>query len=294
MEKVRASAGQQVWESQSMWSQAADAAKRTIARARMAGLLLGIAAAGLSTAGVQAMTWNAALGRSLVFLGAASAGLAPLAAARSGPTSLQNWTRLRSVSEALKSELYMYLACVGVYRTADAARALLDRADRIVMDAADLTYLTTAFIPVARPIPAVSDVDSYATVRLAGQIHDYYRPRADLMRRRTILMRRIEFTLAAAAATLGAAGAAFGAERASAWVPTLTTMVAAVTAHAAASRYAYQEIEFSRTAAELDSLLARYKTECESEAEADDAFVGNCEDVISAQNEGWMAKWSAA
>jgi hypothetical protein len=64
--------------------------------------------------------------------------------------------------------------------------------------------------------------------------------------------------------------------------------------HAAASRYAYQELEFARTTAELESLLVR-RTEAAAKVspEADDGFVTHCEQVISAQNEGWMTKWAA-
>jgi hypothetical protein len=38
----------------------------------------------------------------------------------------------------------------------------------------------------------------------------------------------------------------------------------------------------------LESLMARRAED--ADPAADDAFVGQCEQVISAQNEGWMAK----
>jgi hypothetical protein len=74
-----------LWDLQSVWSQGADRVKRSIGKARTAGLVLGIAAAGLATAASQVMAWSAPLGKTLAFVAAVAAGLAPPAAARSGP-----------------------------------------------------------------------------------------------------------------------------------------------------------------------------------------------------------------
>ncbi|MGQ5640865.1 MULTISPECIES: SLATT domain-containing protein [unclassified Streptomyces] len=76
------------------------------------------------------------------------------------------------------------------------------------------------------------------------------------------------------------------------WVAVTVTVSAAVVTHAAASRYDYQQLEFSRTAAELEFLHAQWAAMRERTPESDDAFVTQCEHVISVQNEGWMAKWS--
>src|SRR5438128_11428180 len=106
-------AARRVWDWQSVWSQAANDAKQELGRARAVGLILGIAAASLSTLGAQAMGWQSTLGRWLTLIAAVCAGLVPLAAGRSGAPALRDWTRLRSVSEALKSEGFICLAGVG-------------------------------------------------------------------------------------------------------------------------------------------------------------------------------------
>ncbi|HEX3779241.1 MAG TPA: DUF4231 domain-containing protein [Pseudonocardiaceae bacterium] len=288
-------AAERVWQRQRLWSLAADRAKRGVGRTRTVGLSLGIAAALLATAAAQTAPWSSVAGRVLAFLSAVAAGLAPLAAIRSGPSALRDWTRLRSVSEALKGEVYVFLTGAGPYRDDGEAATLLDRADRIDAEAADLAHRYTSDQPppAVRPLPEVSDVDSYAEVRVSGQIRDYYRPRAELMTRRIALIRRAELGLSALAVVLGAVAGAFGVQSASVWVAAVTTVAAAVTAHAAAARYAYQQLEFSRTAAELDSLLARRAVACAPTSEADDQFVEQCEQVISVQNEAWMAKWTA-
>ena len=71
----------------------------------------------------------------------------------------------------------------------------------------------------------------------------------------------------------------------------LTTISAAVTAYAAGSRYEYQLVECLRTAAQLDRLHAGWSSGGRDPG-AGDALVTDCEQVISVQNEAWMAKWT--
>ncbi|OKI06084.1 hypothetical protein A6A06_38575 [Streptomyces sp. CB02923] len=279
---------QRIWDRQSVWSQAADQAKRAIKRARTVALVLGVTGACAGTAAAQVMAWSDEAGKALAFLAAVTVGLVPLATKRAGPQQVRDWTRLRSLSEELKSEIYTYLAHVAPYRDAN-PQVLLDRTERVITDTSDLVTRTLPFTPRPRALPAVTDVGSYLELRVASQIEGYYRPRAAQMSRRSAQVRRAELVLAATAVVLGGASGAYGSDWATAWVATVTTVVAAVTAHAAASRYAYQEVEFSRTATELESLAARRIEE--ADAATDDAFVEQCERVISAQNEGWMAKW---
>lgn len=282
-----------LWDRQSVWSQAANHAKRSIGRARTAGLALGVGAACAGTAATQVMAVSGGAGKTLAFLAAVAVGLMPLAAKKAGPQQIRDWTRLRSVSEELKSEAYTYLAGVAPYQDADSARVLLDHAERVIADASDLAGHTSGLAPRQRVLPAVTDIGSYVDVRVVDQIEKYYWPRAADMGRRTRQVRRAELALAAAAVVLGGASGVFGAGWASAWVATVTTVAGAVTAHAAASRYAYQELEFSRTAAELERLVARRAPTANADPTADGAFVSQCERIISAQNEGWMAKWLA-
>lgn len=283
------SAVQWLWDRQSVWSQAADHAKRTIGRARAVALGLGAAAAVAGTAAAQVLEHSDRVGSLLAFVAAAAAGLVPLATRSTGPQQLRDWTRLRSLSEELKSETYTYLARVAPYRDADAPQILLQRTERLLAHATDLAAHTSGFSPRRRALPAVTGIRSYIELRVLGQAERYYRPRAAHMRRRSAQARRVEVTLAAIAAGLGAVSGAFGADWAAAWVATITTVSAAVIAHAAASRYTYQEVEFSRTAEELDRLGNQPADEPSSVS--DDATVEQCERVISAQNEGWMAKW---
>ncbi|MBZ6475765.1 DUF4231 domain-containing protein [Streptomyces griseocarneus] len=289
-----AAAAAEAWDRQSVWSQAANRLKRTIERARTASLLLGIAGALLGTAASQTLGERPSLGRVLAFVAAVAVGLVPVVGQRAGPQAVQRWTRARSAGEALKNEVYTCLAGVAPYRGAGAGRMLRERTDRVDSAAADLLPHTRGIRPVTRGLPAVSDVDSYVALRVRRQIDGYYRPKAEEMGRRVTAVRRVEFALGAAGAVLGALAGGLGAEGAAAWVAVVVTVGAAVSAHGVAAKYAFQEMEYARTADELRRLVARRGTgECGGGGPAaDDAFVARCERVISVLNDTWMIKWT--
>jgi hypothetical protein len=69
-----------------------------------------------------------------------------------------------------------------------------------------------------------------------------------------------------------------------------TTAAGAVAAYIAAQRYEYLWIEYSRTASELRRLLDR-RTSADGRPLSGGELVGECEQVISVQNQAWMAKW---
>jgi hypothetical protein len=63
-----------------------------------------------------------------------------------------------------------------------------------------------------------------------------------------------------------------------------------VTAYVASQRYEFLWIEYSRTASELRRLLER-RTAADGGQLSGAELVGECEQVISVQNQAWMAKW---
>ncbi|MFJ4974503.1 DUF4231 domain-containing protein [Streptomyces coeruleorubidus] len=284
-----------VWDQQSVWSQAAGRLKEQVMRARVASLALGIMAAALGTAASQTLTSNEAVGKVLAFAAAVAAGCAPLIGRRGGPDRVSDWTRLRAVSEALKTESYLYLAGVGAYRgigIENGGDLLRERARAFVADGGDLLRHTTGITAVERPVPGVRDVQSYVEQRLRRQLERYYRPRAAYMHRKVQLHERIEFALGGLGAVMAAVAATWGVEQIAAWVAVAASIGVAVTAHAVAQRYAYQQLEFTRTAEELERLLERWSAGHGTAPEAADRFVAECEHVISVQNEAWMIRWT--
>ncbi|MEU4253544.1 DUF4231 domain-containing protein [Amycolatopsis sp. NPDC026612] len=272
-----------LWDRQSIWSQAANRLKARISRARV--LVLSFTVAGAVAGAVSANVPQPA-GRFCAAVAAVALALAALAARGAAPEIVRDWTRARSMSEALKSDLYSRLAGVGKFGGTDRDEVVLRALAELSANAGDLVRHTTGLSPRVRPLPAVGDVESYATVRVRGQLDDYYRPKSRLMAARVRTARRWEIGLAAAAAGLAAVVAVFPTFAASAWIGVLTTVTTAITAHVGAARYSYQQVEFTRTADELERLLVDRATGLT----ADDDFVADSERVISIQNEGWMAK----
>lgn len=255
-------------------------------------LALSLSSAVLGTAAAQIMPRHKTLGEALAFGAALAAGTTPLFAGRAGPAAIRTWTRLRSMSEALKSEVYLCLAGVGAYRATDRLRQLTERVNQLRVEAADLLPHLAGDEPVPRSLPAVVDVDTYVEYRLERQISEYYRPKAAEMARKSRRVGRAQTLLGLAGTALGACSAVFGIEQAVAWVAVVAVAGVAVSAHARAAKYEYQQIEFSRTAEELERLRAGRNAAGSREADADDAFVAQCEQVISVLNDSWMVKWT--
>jgi hypothetical protein len=61
----------------------------------------------------------------------------------------------------------------------------------------------------------------------------------------------------------------------------------------AASRWEYQLVEYLRTAEELNRLQEEWLVAPAADEATADRLVDRCEHVVSIQNDGWMAKWTA-
>ncbi|HEY1158293.1 MAG TPA: DUF4231 domain-containing protein [Arthrobacter sp.] len=282
------------WAQQASWSEAANRQKRQIGKVRAAALLSGVLSAILGAAAAQAGAAHAATAAWCAFAAALAAGVVPLLHSQVGQRQIQDWTRLRSVSEAFKAEVYTYLAKAGRYRAADAPAVLHSTLTAVRTEAVDLLHHVAGIrADSSRPLPEVVDLDSYLQVRVRGQIDGYYRPRAVQMRGRLRLIRRAELSLGALAVVLGAGSGAFHVQSAAAWVAVVSTVSASVTAYSTAGKYEYQELEFLRTADELERLLGDWQLSGDRTEQAEDALVGRCEQVISVLNDTWMVKWTS-
>jgi hypothetical protein len=278
----------EVWREQAGWSRAADRMKDGIARARLAALVIVVLVAVFGTTAAALGDALHPLGRWLAVLAAVgSVSLPPLRKLWSG-TRLQNWTRARSVSEAMKADVYLWLARVRPFTDDADAATLRDRIDRLRGDAADLASAAERCTPVARDLPAVHDLSTYFDVRVGGQYAEYYRPRVREIERRLGWFRAVGFVLGAIGAVLGGAAVLLATSFA-AWIAVVSTVATAVAVHVSATRYEFQRIEFARTAEEL----RRIKTRAEQLGVAEQELhrlARRAERVISIENQGWMAK----
>jgi hypothetical protein len=274
-----------------VWSQTANKLKTGPSRIRSAMLILTVAAAVLALAGsqVKRVSFPASLALS-VTAAVALAGVG-LLRGQTNTEQVRRWTRARSVSEAIKTEVFTYLARSGRY-AADNPDALLDAEIRRLEDeAGDLAAYSHGIQPVQRSLPPVHDVDSYLQVRVRdSQLRDYYEKKANILAERIKWLKVAEIALALVAA--GLAAVASVAPSVGAWAAVATTAAGAVTAFIAAQRYEFLWIEYSRTASELRRLLER-RTSADGRELSGPELVAECEQVISVQNQAWMAKWGA-
>ncbi|WP_143657848.1 DUF4231 domain-containing protein [Embleya scabrispora] len=286
---------EQTWRAQRRWSLAASAAKNSVRRWRLVRLILGVAGAVLVTAGTQA---SGDVGTVLSLVGALCVGLVPLVTSlRLPPERIEAWTRTRSVSEALKSEVYLYLTRSRPYAGTEAERRTRLTGRRAALEdaAAELLALLPQSAPGAYPLPPpVHDVDSYVRERIDQQADRYYATQVIRMRRGLVRIQFAEFVLAITGMSLAVVAGTAGGAGAGAWVPVVTTVSASVMLYGYGVRYQENLISFARTAEQLrrlrDDRVARMPLDPAEEAR----FVERCENVFSIETQGWMARAASA
>lgn len=281
-----------IWDRQSVWSQTANRLKARIDRLRSTMLALAVASAVLTTLAAQVASLNRPGGKVLAVLAGVAVGLVPLVRSRLGRDAVSRWTRARSVSEELKAEVYRFLADVAPYRGSDRWTLLIERSRRVQDAAADLMVSTADVVPAERGVPAVHDITTYVERRVVPQI-GWYRGRSAGLKRKLGRARAIELGLAVVGVLLAALAATGAVDALAAWVAVIATLTAALSSHVAGSRWEYQLVEYLRTADELNRLYEEWAVPDALDEAGEDRLVDRCEHVVSIQNDGWMAKWTA-
>ena len=277
---------EELWREQSLWSRTANRMKKRIQLARCAALVLVVAVALLATTAGALAGLAPVLARTLAAAAAVGAAALPMLRPAWSGARLRDWTRTRSVSEALKSDVYLWLARAGDFRNDPTVTRLRAATDRVRSDGADLLRHRQGIEPEQRPLPPVWDLRTYFEIRVRSQIADYYQLKADQLGATLRRFRIVEIALGTAGAVLGGAAAILGASFAS-WLAVLATVGTALATHVAANRYEFQLIEFLRTAErliQLDGATVSASSETLSE------LAVKAEEVISVENQGWMAK----
>jgi hypothetical protein len=196
------------------------------------------------------------------------------------------------VSEAIKADVFTFLAQSAEGQPADREKheqKLEAEIRRLEREAGDLIPYTQGIQAEKRPLPRVSDVETYLDVRVRqSQLRNFYEPNALRLRGKLRWAKAIEIVLALIAAALAAVATL--SPNVGAWAAVVTTAVGAFTAYIASERYEFLWVEYSRTADELRRLLDR-RTAADGRPLSGMDLVRECEEVISVQNQGWMAKW---
>ncbi|NHC16404.1 DUF4231 domain-containing protein, partial [Motilibacter deserti] len=214
-----------VVEQQAVWSVAASRAKSSIFRWRTTALVLGMVGAASGALAAQTFSAGSAPARTAAVVGAVCLALVPVVLQqRAGLAATTAWIRKRSVSEELKSQMFLYLTRTEPYDGPDASERLADEAQRVIGDAAELQGATAGITTSARP-PAVTDIESYDRLRVVQQIEEYYRPRAAELQRKLRLAQTAVYGFALLGAALAAAAAAVAEDiqrPVAVWVPVAT------------------------------------------------------------------------
>jgi hypothetical protein len=281
----------EAWRDQRRWSNAANALKSGILFWRTTALGLAIASAVLATLATQ-VGLKTGFGQALSIAAAVVlAGLPVIRTTRLGKDRIAAWTRARSVSEGLKEEIYLHLTGSPPYDGADSGVTLARRCLAITEDARDIDGQTLGRPDDDKPLPDVNGVDSYLSNRVRPQIR-WYSGGAAEQQRRLGQFRAVEFALAMLGVILGAVAAATKINAIGAWVAVVTTVAAAITAHIAAARYEHLVITYLSTARQLRARVTEWGVSTDRSSDAAARLIGECEDIISRENESWMAAWT--
>jgi|SRR5579871_738846 len=280
---------QDFWDEHAAWSVAADGLKSSRVFWRTVALILTVAGAALQT-------WASVLSKPkspIGMIGFVSLALVPFITARFlTPERTRNWLRSRSISEAIKSEIYSYRAGADPYTGADALEKLRDKVQEIQSWGKELALDRARAAAQSSQAPPSLDVNGYLQARVYEQISKYYQPKATLNATRAEQFRWVETAFAGMAAILGAYASFSDSKGVGPWVAVLTTSGGSLSAHAAASRYDFQATTFLATALQLKDLTHEWQISGHQAPSKEwSAFVRSCEEVISAENRGWMAKW---
>jgi hypothetical protein len=297
-----------IWRRRVGWSRAADRLKRRVTYARAAALVLSSLGAVLGTVAATLPTDEPRWRTTCAALSAVLLAVATFVTARFLTVdAVRAWTRARSVSEAIKAEVYAFRAGAGPYGDADPAKTLQRKASEVEDAARDLErHIAGITVGAATPPPPLPPAE-YVKQRVEDQVEKYYRAKARLYAGRLAVLRGLELVLGLAATVLAALAAFIGgsgepqppggpggaATSVAAWVAVLTTLGAALAAHIAAGRYDFLVMSYYATARQLEDLVNTWRSDgAPTDPAAWSAFVRACEDAISVENESWLAKWA--
>ena len=296
------------WRDQAVWSEAAGRLKSALGTWRVIAAVAGGLGALLTTLAGTLAHFGAQLGNDGNHYRVAVAGAGTLLLAlvpyvlkaRVSTEQVRAWIRARAAAEALKETIYRYLVGAAPYAPTPTPADLVRRCQAIKQGLSDLGALAATVEPKPKSRPSTLTVDEYAEQRVAGQVNGYYYPSARKNALKARRLRGLEFSLSLLATLLAAVAGlseAVGAEwlgEFGAWAAVATTIAGAITAHIAASRFDHQATVYFSTAERLRGLRDEWLASPDRLLPDNAlAFVDNCERAISAENEAWLAEWSA-
>ena len=227
-----------------------------------------------------------------------------------GPKSEQKWIKAREISEALKAEGYIFAVAAPPYTDPTTAPDVL---------AAKIEELTAAGDGLG-PLPLASaddpgiarqatdrkptgkkasdpkpreplSLDQYIERRVKAQCAYHDRDALGFAR---MLSRwqAVAIALMALSAALGVIAGIGKQASINVWVAVVSTALATLTAHVAASRFEFLAASYAATSERLQRLVTKWHAKQNPTAAEKDRFVLDCEAVLAAQNRTWADELS--
>jgi SMODS and SLOG-associating 2TM effector domain 1/Protein of unknown function (DUF4231) len=287
---VRSNAVEGTWRRHRQWSITAANGRARLDRWRRVNLALLVAGAVLGAVAAQS-SWPRGLTATAGGLAAFALALAAIVQQRFlNANEVARWTGARAASEALKAEVFRYLAGVAPYDGAGRDQALNLRVDA-VRDKADALMVDVQQIPADdRALPDVHDLASYVAKRAKDQA-DWHRRKIGEHVQAARRIRYAELAATVIAALLGAIGAALDTKGLAVWIGVATTIGAAFAAHLSATQHDRIAATYATTADRLDLLIEQLPAEPDAATAAQ--FVADVESRLATQNESWLGLFSA-
>jgi SMODS and SLOG-associating 2TM effector domain 1/Protein of unknown function (DUF4231) len=275
-----------VWRNHRQWSLAATAAQSQLRQWRQRNLtllVLGALAGALAAQHGLSSGWVAT---------AAAVSAVSLAVAawlqRTALTSDEtaHWTGARAASEALKAETFRYLSRVKPYDGAERTERLNAQLDAIQGRGQAWLVDQQQIASDDRPLPAVSTFAEYLTKRALEQA-DWHRKRIAEHMRKARNLRICQLAATGAGVVLAAIAGVLPGSHLAAWTAAATTIAAAFATYLAAEQHQRIAASYASTTDQLDRLIADVDP-ATADPDRQARFVLDVEQVLAAQNSGWM------
>ena len=206
------------------------------------------------------------------------------------PYQEKNWIRSRSMAEALKTEIYLFLSNTTPYDTDSKPEVLIKKTEELLKQVEDLPTEVISEEQKQKDMPTEDlTVDEYIQKRVNDQINNFYIQRSNELKQKMERNKNIGLSLGVIAVILGVLGATGWT---AGWVAVISTITASIAAYAYAGRYQYLIISYQTTADKLERLSTSWKVKGKTDADKEERnkFIIECEEVISIENSAWMAE----
>ncbi|WP_035514012.1 DUF4231 domain-containing protein [Paraburkholderia nodosa] len=287
-----------MWEKYRSWAMCASTLRAELDRWRFITLLLTVAGAVLATLASQLPGWMANTGSIARILSAISAVSMALASWSANtmidPTREKNWIRARALAERAKSEGYRYATRTTPYDDDKPEQKLLDKLNELTAEGEDVPALSIQDVKPGLDQPSHPLlVQEYIAIRVEKQLTSFFEPKSAINERSALRCTRLVQLLSGCAAILAALGAYFPGISVGAWVATLSTVSAAVGAHALAKRYQRLAATYRLVADRLQMRLAAWRSAMQSSQDItlDKAFINDVENILLGENQAWAADY---